>query len=110
MVEVIGGGQIAAFEPFEDYVLVDIIPIGVTAGGVALPAESDCAPPIAKVLKTGPGRTSDSGAVMPMPCREGDTVLFKTERYRPANEIELDGKKVYLMRVVDIMGRLKKAA
>lgn len=95
------------FEPFGDYVLIKHIPRAQTDGGIALPEGAEGELPIGRVIRTGPGNiAADTGVQMPMPCKEGDLVYFNSPRHREAIGVELDHEDYYVIRAVDILGRL----
>lgn len=63
------------FEPFGDWVLLEPIPPGQTAGGIALPEGSAMGVPSAKVIAAGPGKMCEyDGKTMPMNVKVGDIV------------------------------------
>lgn len=95
------------FEPFGDYVLLKHIPRATTDGGIALPENVESELPIGKVVRCGPGaRSADTGTLIPMPCKEGDTVYFNSPNYRQAVWVEIDHEEYVMVRAIDLMGRL----
>jgi chaperonin GroES len=83
--------------PLRDFVVVSaIVAESKTASGLLhLPGNVDQKVVSGKVLSTGTGRITDSGAVVPMEVKVGDTVLFSKSS---SVEIEHQGEKVNLLR------------
>jgi chaperonin GroES len=72
------------------------------AGGqLVLPETAKEKPQQGTVVAVGPGRRDDSGKLIAMDVKSGDTVLFA--KYA-GTEIKLDGKKVLIMKESDILG------
>ena len=88
--------------PLSDFVLLEPIEKGQTAGGIALPAGVDPEPPKAKVLKVGPGRVSEMGTLIPMPVAEGD-VVYALAINQNAIGMTLKGRKCVLIRARDLI-------
>lgn len=79
-------------KPLSNHVFIEPIEAGsVTESGIVIPETADKEKPMkGKVLAVGEGKRDDSGKLIPMSVKIGDTVLFK--KYGP-DEIEVDGKK-----------------
>ena len=72
----------------------------ITAGGIVLPETAKEKPQKGKVIASGDGDRDDDGDRIPMDVKVGDTVLFA--KYA-GTEIELDGKKLLIMRESDLL-------
>lgn len=71
------------------------------AGGtLVLPETAKEKPQQGTVLAVGHGRRDDSGKLVAVDVKEGDTVLFA--KYA-GTEIKLDGKKVLILKESDIL-------
>lgn len=66
----------------------------VTSGGIHIPETSRRGLPRGTVVAVGAGKVLDSGAVLPIPVKAGDVVLF--ERHA-GGEVEIDGAKYLVM-------------
>ena len=74
-----------------------------TASGIILPDTAKEKPQMGKILAVGPGKTSDSGNVVSMHLKKGDSVLYG--KYS-GTELTLDGSEVLIMRESDILAKL----
>jgi chaperonin GroES len=77
----------------------------VTAGGIVLPETAKEKPQKGNVLAAGPGDRDEAGKRIPMDVAVGDMVLFA--KYS-GTEIKMDGKKLLILREVDILAILNK--
>jgi chaperonin GroES len=96
----------------EDHMSITLKPLGnrvviepieeeeITAGGIVLPETAKEKPQKGNVLSVGPGDRSDTGDLIPLQVKEGDTVLFA--KYA-GTEIKLEGKKLLIMRESDLL-------
>ncbi|MDD4762150.1 MAG: co-chaperone GroES [Candidatus Pacebacteria bacterium] len=57
-----------------------------------------------KIVAVGSGRISEKGEYIPMSVKEGEIVLFR--KGYSADEIEMEGKKYYLVSEDEILGIL----
>jgi co-chaperonin GroES (HSP10) len=65
------------FEALQDYVLIEPIRQGQSAGGIAIPEGSDIGPAKGIVVKVGPGRYSDfGGEFIPTTVKAGEIVYL----------------------------------
>ena len=71
-----------------------------TVGGLFIPDTAKEKPSRGEVVAVGPGKTADSGQVVAMSVKAGDTVLFN--KYA-GTEIKLDGVEHLVMREDDIL-------
>lgn len=94
------------FRPVEDFLLVEPIPVGETAGGIALPEGANHEPELGRIVKCGPGvwepTQGENGGRRPMPVAEGDLVHLCFVYNQPI-VITLDNKKYIVVRARDIV-------
>lgn len=95
---------VETFQPLSDFVLLQEVPRGETAGGIALPETADMGPPQAKVVAVGPGRISEDGALIPMTVKPGDLVMVATSPHSFNARLDFDGKPYGLIRQRDVVG------
>tara|TARA_Y100001970_G_C14167227_1_gene822027 strand:+ start:1136 stop:1420 length:285 start_codon:yes stop_codon:yes gene_type:complete len=74
-----------------------------TASGIILPDTAKEKPQIGTILATGPGKTNDSGSLVKMTLKKGDSVLYG--KYS-GTEINIDGEDLLIMRESDILAVL----
>jgi co-chaperonin GroES (HSP10) len=97
------------FEPFGDWVLLECIPPGETAGGIALPDGASIGHPRAKVLEAGPGKMCEyDGKTMPMSVRVGDVVYMLPVGPGNATAFTEDGKDYVVMRAHHLVGKTRR--
>lgn len=72
-----------------------------TAGGIVIPDTAAEKPSQGEVVSVGPGKTDDSGKLIPMGVKVGDRVLFG--KYS-GQEFKLDGQDLLHMREDDVIG------
>jgi len=95
--------DITQYELFYDNVLLKAVEIE-SVEGLVKPDQYEDKPEFGVVIAVGEGRLMDSGTIVPMKVKVGDTVLFgmySTEKIR--NE----GIDYYIIREVDIKGKAK---
>ena len=93
-------------KPLSDHVLIEAVSqTEKTKAGIFLPQTADKEKPEqGKVIAVGPGRTLDSGKIVPLEVKEGDTVLFT--KYGP-NEIKVGDKEYLIAKEEDILAILE---
>ena len=74
-----------------------------TASGIILPDTAKEKPQMGKVIAVGPGKTNDSGNVIPMTLKNGDTLLYG--KYS-GTEINVEGEDLLIMRESDILAKI----
>lgn len=95
-----------SFEPFGNRIIVERKEAkNETDAGLLLPESAKAKPYEGKVLATGPGQLLADGKRTEMPVNVGDTVLFARHAANPSNEVDVDGKKVLVMSVDEVLGR-----
>ena len=88
--------------PLHDKVLVKRTEEEETSsGGIILSGSAKEKPSQWEVISVGPGKKNDSGDVMPVNVKAGDTVIFG--QYG-GNEIKLDGEDFLILSESDIFG------
>ena len=75
-----------------------------SAGGIVIPDSAAEKPMRGKVIAIGKGKRLESGDVVALDVKVGDTVLFG--KYS-GTEVKVDGEDLLVMREEDIMGVLE---
>jgi chaperonin GroES len=75
-----------------------------SAGGIVIPDTAAEKPMRGEVIAIGKGKRLDSGDVIPLDVKVGDTVLFG--KYS-GTEVKVNGEDLLVMREEDIMGVLE---
>ena len=93
-----------AFTPLHDRVLVRRIEGDEkTQGGLIIPDSAKEKPAEGEVVSTGEGARKDSGELIAMAVKAGDTVLFGKWS---GTEVKIDGEDLLIMKESDILGIL----
>jgi chaperonin GroES len=93
-------------KPLADRVIVEPIEREeTTASGIILPEMAKEKPQEGRILAVGPGRRDDSGRVIEMDVKEGDTVLFA--KYA-GTEVKLDNRKLLILKESDVLAIVEK--
>src|SRR6204780_1536188 len=102
------------FRPLHDRVVVRRLDAEEkTAGGIIIPDTAKEKPSQGEIVAVGPGGRDESGKLIPIDLKVGDTVLFGK---LSGTEVKIDGQDLLIMKESDIMGVLtdtiarKKAA
>ena len=72
-----------------------------SAGGIVIPDSAAEKPQRGEIVAAGTGKRLESGEVIPLDVKIGDTVLFG--KYS-GTEVKVDGSDLLVMREEDIMG------
>ncbi|NPA72904.1 MAG: co-chaperone GroES [Gammaproteobacteria bacterium] len=72
-----------------------------TAGGILLPGSAQEQQNIGEVVAVGPGKASDTGAIIPMTVKAGDKVMFG--QYSGQEAKDDSGETLTIMREDDIV-------
>ena len=72
-----------------------------TSGGIIIPETAKEKPAHGKVVAVGDGAKDENGKRIPMELKVGDKVLFGKWA---GTEVEIDGKKLMIMKESDVMG------
>ena len=90
------------FRPLHDRVVVKRIESDEkTAGGIIIPDTAKEKPQTGEVVSVGPGGRDESGKLIPIDVKKGDTVLFGKWS---GTEVKIDGVEYLIMKESDIMG------
>jgi chaperonin GroES len=102
------------FRPLHDRVVVRRIEAeDKSSGGIIIPDTAKEKPSQGEVIAVGPGGRDESGKLIPIDVKTGDTILFGKWS---GTEVKIDGVEYLIMKESDIMGVLdhivakKKAA
>ena len=87
--------------PLADRVIVEPAPPeDKTSGGIILPDTAQEKPQHGTVAAVGPGKVSDSGALVEMAVKKGDKILYG--KYS-GTEVSVEGTDYIIMRETDIL-------
>ncbi len=75
-------------------------------GGIIIPDTAKEKPQQGKVMAVGPGKTTESGTVLPMDVAEGAKVLYG--KYA-GTEVKIEGDTFLIMSQNDILGIIESA-
>jgi chaperonin GroES len=102
------------FRPLHDRVVVRRIEADEkTAGGIIIPDTAKEKPSQGEVIAVGPGGRDESGKLIPIDIKAGDTVLFGKWS---GTEVKIEGEDLLIVKESDILGiveatgKLRKAA
>ncbi len=88
-------------KPLSDRVVIESAePDEKRQGGIIIPDTAKEKPQKGTVVAVGPGRTSDTGSVIPMTVKVKDVVLYG--KYS-GTEVTVDGKEYLIVRESDIL-------
>jgi chaperonin GroES len=94
------------FRPLHDRVVVKRVDEDTkTKGGIIIPETAQEKPMQGKIIAVGPGARDESGKLVPLDVKKGDTVLFGKWS---GTEVKIDGEELLIMNESDIMGVLDK--
>ena len=92
------------FRPLHDRVVVKRLDgEEKTASGIIIPDSAQEKPMQGKIIAVGTGARDDSGKIMPLDVKAGDTVLFGKWS---GTEVKIDNEDYLIMKESDIMGVL----
>ena len=90
------------FRPLHDRVVVRRINAEEkTAGGIIIPDTAKEKPMQGEIVAVGPGGRDESGKLVPLDVKPGDTVLFGKWS---GTEVKIDGEDLIIMKESDILG------
>ena len=76
-------------------------------GGIIIPDAAKEKPQEGEVVAVGPGSRDDSGKLIPLDVKIGDTILFGKWA---GTEVKIDGEDLLIMKESDIMGIVANTA
>ena len=90
------------FRPLHDRVVVKRVEEDTkTKGGIIIPDTAQEKPMQGKIIAVGPGARDESGKIVPLDVKKGDTILFGKWS---GTEVKIDGDELLIMKESDIMG------
>jgi len=90
------------FRPLHDRVVIRRLEENErTKGGIIIPDTAKEKPMQGHVVAVGPGARNESGEIVPLDVKAGDTVLFGKWS---GTEVKLDGQELLIMKESDLMG------
>jgi len=90
------------FRPLHDRVVIRRAEGDIKSkGGIIIPDNAKEKPQQGEVVGVGPGSRDDSGKLIPLDVKAGDTVLFGKWS---GTEVKIDGADLLIMKEADIMG------
>jgi chaperonin GroES len=96
------------FRPLHDRIVVKRLTADEkTAGGIIIPDTAQEKPSQGEVVAVGPGGRDESGKLIPIDLKVGDTVLFGKWS---GTEVKIDGQDLLIMKESDIMGVIEQTA
>ena len=96
------------FRPLHDRVVVKRVTAEErSAGGIIIPDTAQEKPSQGEIVAVGPGGRDESGKLIPIDVKKGDTVLFGKWS---GTEVKIDGQDLLIMKESDIMGVLDASA
>ena len=96
------------FRPLLDRVVIRRAEGNVKSkGGIIIPDTAKAKPQEGEVVAVGPGSRDDSGKLIPLDVKIGDTILFGKWS---GTEVKIDGEDLLIMKESDIMGIVANTA
>jgi chaperonin GroES len=93
-----------ALKPLQDRVLVRRMESEEkTSGGLIIPESAKEKPAEGQVVSVGEGARKDSGELIAMTLKEGDSILFGKWS---GTEVTVDGEELLIMKESDVLGIL----
>ncbi|WP_395448535.1 co-chaperone GroES [Aminobacter sp. UC22_36] len=90
------------FRPLHDRVVIRRAEGDITSkGGIIIPDNAKEKPQQGEVIAVGPGTRDESGKLIPLDVKAGDTVLFGKWS---GTEVKIDGADLLIMKEGDVMG------
>ena len=74
-------------------------------GGIIIPDNAKEKPQEGEVVAVGPGSRDESGKLIPLDVKAGDTILFGKWS---GTEVKINGEELLIMKEADIMGIVEK--
>ena len=90
------------FRPLHDRVVVKRVDSETkSAGGIIIPDTAAEKPMQGEIIAVGPGGRNETGEIVKLDVKKGDTVLFGKWS---GTEVKIDGDDLLIMKESDIMG------
>jgi chaperonin GroES len=94
------------FRPLHDRVVIRRAESDTKSkGGIIIPDTAKEKPQEGEVVAVGPGSRDESGKLVPLDVKAGDTILFGKWS---GTEVKIDGEDLLIMKEADIMGVVEK--
>jgi chaperonin GroES len=94
------------FRPLHDRVVLRRIEEdSKTKGGIIIPDTAQEKPMQGEVIAVGPGGRDESGKLIPIDLKTGDSVLFGKWS---GTEVQIEGEELLIMREPDILGVIEE--
>jgi chaperonin GroES len=94
------------FRPLHDRVVIRRAEGDIKSkGGIIIPDNAKEKPQEGEVIAVGPGSRDESGKLIPLDVKAGDSVLFG--KWSGA-EVKIDGEDLLIMKETDVMGIVEK--
>ena len=94
------------FRPLHDRVVLRRIEEdSKTKGGIIIPDTAQEKPMQGEVIAVGPGGRDESGKLIPIDLKPGDTVLFVKWS---GTEVKIEGEELLIMKESDILGVIEQ--
>jgi len=91
-----------AFRPLHDRVVVKRLEgEEKSKGGIIIPDSAKEKPQEGKIVAVGPGARDESGKIVPLDLKAGDSVLFGKWS---GSEVKIDGEDLIIMKESDVLG------
>jgi chaperonin GroES len=95
------------FRPLHDRVVIRRAESDLKSkGGIIIPDTAQEKPQEGEVIAVGPGSRDESGKLIPLDVKAGDSVLFGKWS---GTEVKIDGEDLLILKESDIMGIVEKA-
>jgi chaperonin GroES len=95
------------FRPLHDRVVIRRAEGDIKSrGGILIPDNAKEKPQEGEVVAVGPGSRDESGKLIALDVKAGDTILFGKWS---GTEVKIDGEDLLIMKEADIMGIVEKA-
>ena len=96
------------FRPLHDRVVLKRIEANSkTTGGIIIPDTAQEKPSQGEIVAVGPGGRDESGKLIPIDLKVGDTILFGKWS---GTEVKIDGQDLLIMKESDVMGVIEGGA
>lgn len=107
-----GARSLDEIEPAEDMLLVRLFEQSELESGIVLPNGDDAHEPMARVVKVGPGRWTDSGKFINQTYRPGDIVYYRQTDYLNYKEhpVMVGDEMLWLLKPAVVVAYIRREA